>query len=459
MPDFPETLLSEAHRRVRRYLQDVGERRVFPSADDLALLEHFEQALPEQGSEALEVLRQLDQYGSPGAVASQGGRYFGFVTGGVVPAALAAKLLATAWDQNNGPSAGSPIAAKLEAIALSWLIELFGLPTESAGALVTGATMANFSALAAARHALLRRQGWDVEENGLFGAPEVKVVVSEESHSTVFKALQMVGFGRSRLHKVPTDAQGRMQAELLPQLDQRTLICVQAGNVNTGSFDPIMPIIEKARAAGAWVHMDGAFGLWAAVSPKYRHLTQGTELADSWATDGHKWLNTPYDCGIVLVREARALRSAFMPTNAPYLQQSSTGEREPLEYTPEASRRARGVEVWAAIKELGREGIAALVERTCAQAQRFAEGFRAAGFEVPHQVVINQVMVGFGDDQHTKRVIAAIQREGTLWAGSTLWKGRTFMRLSCSSWRTTQEDVERSLEAIIRCATAFPTKN
>jgi glutamate/tyrosine decarboxylase-like PLP-dependent enzyme len=310
--------------------------------------------------------------------------------------------------------------------------------------------MANFSALAAARHALLRRAGWNAEEDGLFGAPEIKVVVSEESHSTVYKALQMVGFGRGRVHKVPTDDQGRMRAELLPEPDDRTLICLQAGNVNSGSFDPIQAVIEKAKGSGAWVHVDGAFGMWAAVSPQLQHLSRGIEKADSWACDGHKWLNTPYDCGIVLVRDPKTLRSAFMLSNAPYLQQGQAGEREPLEYTPEASRRARGIEVWAAIKSLGRQGICDLIERNCAQAQQFAKGFREAGLDVPHEVVINQVMVSFGDDERTKRVIGAIQRDGTLWAGSTVWKGRSFMRLSCSSWRTTLEDVERSLAAILR---------
>lgn len=456
MPDFPQELLNQAHGRMERYLREIETRRVFPSGQDLSLLAHFDQPLPQQGLPAAEVLRLLDEYGSPNTVASQGGRYFGFVTGGVVPSALAAKLLGTAWDQNNGARAGSPVAAKIEEVVLDWLNELLGLPSGTTGAFVTGATMANFSALAAARHTLLLRQGWKVEEDGLFGAPEIKAVVSEESHSTVFKALQMLGFGRNRVHKVPTDEQGRMQAEGLPEFDENTLVCLQAGNVNSGAFDPIEVVCKKAKNVGAWVHIDGAFGLWAQVSPKHQYLARGIELADSWACDGHKWLNTPYDCGIVLVKDARALRSAFVLSDAPYLQQGGSGEREPLDYTPEASRRARGIEVWAALKELGREGLAQLVERTCDHALRFARGFRAAGFEVPHQVVINQVMVGFGDDERTRRVIAAVQQDGTLWAGSTVWKGRTYMRLSCSSWRTTADDVEQSLAAILRCASQTP---
>ncbi|MGL4612137.1 MAG: pyridoxal phosphate-dependent decarboxylase family protein [Trueperaceae bacterium] len=446
------TLLQETFQRTEDYLSTVHERHVFPAAEQLELLHHFDEPLPEQSTNVLEVLELLDHYGSPNTVASQGGRYFGFVTGGVTPAALAAKLLGTAWDQNNGARLNSPIAAKLEEVALEWLRQLFALPEDTTGAFTTGATMANFIGLASARHALLKKQGWNVEEDGLFDAPEFRVVISEESHSTIFKALQMVGLGRNRVIKVPTDNQGRMRAKDLPELDANTLVCVQAGNVNTGAFDDLAEICEKAKAAHAWVHVDGAFGMWAAVSEKHKHLTEGLEQADSWASDGHKWLNTPYDCGIAFVRDARAHRAAFMLSNAPYLQFGKTEAREPLEYTPEASRRARGLEVWATIKELGREGIAALVKRNCEQAQRFAKGFREAGFEVPHDVVINQVMVSFGNDDTTKQVIRAVQDDGVLWAGGTIWKGKTYMRLSCSSIATTIEDVEKSLESIVRCA-------
>ncbi len=445
-------LLQETFKRSETYLSGISEQRVFPSAEHLKLLEHFNESLPERGSDALQVLSLLDTYGSPNTVASQGGRYFGFVTGGVTPAALAAKLLGTTWDQNNGARLGSPIAAKLEEVALEWLRQLFALPEGTTGALVTGATMANFVGLASARHALLKKQDWNVEEDGLFGSPEFRVIISEESHSTIFKALQMLGLGRNRVTKIPTDDQGRMCAKDLPMLDANTLICVQAGNVNTGSFDDIAEICAKAKVAGAWVHLDGAFGMWAGVSEKHQHLTAGLNQADSWAMDGHKWLNTPYDCGIAFVRDAKAHRAAFALSNAPYLQFGKTEAREPLEYTPEASRRARGIEVWAALKELGREGVSALIQRNCEQAQQFAEGFRKAGFEVPHQVVINQVMVGFGDDETTKQVIRAVQEEGVLWAGATVWKGRTYMRLSCSSHATTTEDVEQSLESIVRCA-------
>jgi glutamate/tyrosine decarboxylase-like PLP-dependent enzyme len=448
-------LLRDALGRSERYLSEINEQRVFPSAEQLKLLEHFDEPLPEYRSDALEVLRLLDTYGSPNTVASQGGRYFGFVTGGVTPAALAAKLLGTAWDQNNATQLTSPVAAKLEEVALEWLRQLFALPEGTTCAFVTGATMANFVGLASARHALLKKQDWNIEEDGLFGAPEFRVIISEESHSTIFKALQMLGLGRNRVIKIPTDDQGRMQAKDLPTLDANTLICVQAGNVNTGAFDDIAEICAKAKAADAWVHLDGAFGMWAAVSEKHKYLVEGLNQADSWAMDGHKWLNTPYDCGIAFVRDARTHRAAFMLSNAPYLQFGKTDAREPLEYTPEASRRARGIEVWAALKELGREGVANLIKRNCEQAQMFANGFRQAGFDVPHEVVINQVMVSFGNDEATKQVIGAVQDEGVLWAGATIWKGKTYMRLSCSSHKTTAEDVEKSLESITRCARAI----
>jgi glutamate/tyrosine decarboxylase-like PLP-dependent enzyme len=452
MKPLGSTLLQEVFQRSENYLSGLSEQRVFPSAEQLKLLGHFDEAMPEQGSLAPQVLHLLDTYGSPNTVASQGGRYFGFVTGGVTPAALAAKLLGTVWDQNNGARLGSPVAAKLEEVALEWLRQLFALPQGTTGAFVTGATMANFVGLASARHALLKKQGWNVEEDGLFGAPEFRVIISEESHSTIFKALQMLGLGRNRVTKIPTDDQGRMRAKDLPALDAHTLLCVQAGNVNTGSFDDIAEICATAKAADAWVHIDGAFGMWAAVSDKHQHLTDGLNQADSWAMDGHKWLNTPYDCGIAFVKDSRAHRAAFALSNAPYLQFGKTEAREPLEYTPEASRRARGIEVWAALKELGREGIADLIKRNCEQAQQFAEGFRKAGFDVPHEVVINQVMVGFGSDETTKKVIRAVQEEGVLWAGATVWKGKTYMRLSCSSHKTTTEDVEKSLASILRCA-------
>jgi glutamate/tyrosine decarboxylase-like PLP-dependent enzyme len=387
--------------------------------------------------------------GSPATVASAGGRYFGFVIGGSLPVTVAANWLAGAWDQNCALRVMSPTGVHLDDVAVQWTAEALGLPVGCGGALVTGCTMANFAGLAAARHTVLARVGWDAEADGLFGAPPVTVVVGEEAHATLFKALAMLGFGRERVLRVPVDGQGRMRADALPQLAGPTIVCIQAGNVNTGGFDPAEEICAAARAAGAWVHVDGAFGLWAAAAPARAHLAAGFAAADSWATDAHKWLNVPYDSGVALVRDPDSLQAA-MSARAPYLQ---TGDgREPMHTSPDSSRRARGVEIWAALSALGREGLADLVERTCRHAERFAEGFRAAGYEVLNEVALNQVLVRFGDDEATRRAIAGAQREGTCWCGGTVWQGRTAMRVSVSSYATTEEDVERSLEAILRAA-------
>ena len=366
-----------------------------------------------------------------------------------MPAALAASWLVSAWDQNAAFFVQSPAAITLEEIALEWVRELVGLPEGTGGAVVTGATMANLSGLAAARHTLLAHAGWDTEADGLFGAPPITVVVGEEAHPSVLKALGLLGLGRRRALRVPVDDQGRMRADALPPLDDRTILCLQAGNVNTGAFDPAKAICPAARAAGAWIHVDGAFGLWAAASPEYRKLTAGFELADSWATDGHKWPNIGYDCGIALVRDAEALRAA-MSVQASYL---SLGEhREPSDFNPELSRRARGVELWAGLRSLGRSGMAEIVERTSSHARRFAAGLKAAGFRVLNEVVINQVLVSFGSAERTLRTIARIQRDGTCWCGSTVWQGETAMRISVSSWATSKEDVERSLAAMLKAA-------
>jgi glutamate/tyrosine decarboxylase-like PLP-dependent enzyme len=382
-------------------------------------------------------------------VAKNNGRFFGFVNGGCLPTALAASWLVSAWDQNAAFYVQSPTAIVLEEIALEWVRQLLGLPEGTAGAVVTGATMANFTALAAARHALLERAGWDVEADGLFGAPPITVVVGEEAHASVTKALGLLGLGRKRVVRVPVDGQGRMRADALPPLDARTILCLQAGNVNTGAYDAAATICPVAHVAGAWIHVDGAFGLWAAASPEYRKWAKGFEQADSWATDGHKWPNIGYDCGIAMVREPAALRAA-MSIQASYL---ALGEhREPSDYNPELSRRARGVELWAGLRSLGRSGMAEIVERTSGHARRFAAGLKAAGFQVLNDVVINQVLVSFGTPERTLRAIARLQTEGTCWCGSTVWQGQTAMRISVSSWATTREDVERSLAAMIKAA-------
>jgi glutamate/tyrosine decarboxylase-like PLP-dependent enzyme len=424
---------------------------VAPTAEAVAALRRLDEPLPDHPAEPEAVVALLDELGSPATMASAGGRFFGFVVGGALPASVAANWLAGAWDQNAGIVVLSPIAAKLEEVAMRWMLDLFGLPAECGAGFVTCATQANFSGLAAARHALCARQGWNVETQGLFGAPPFRVVVGEEVHVSVLKALTLLGLGRERVVRVPVDGQGRMRADALPALDHGTIVCLQAGNVNTGAFDPAAEIIPRAKAAGAWVHVDGAFGLWAAASPKHAHLVRGFEGADSWATDAHKWLNVPYDSGIVLVREAAHLQAA-MAVNAPYLVIGET--REPEHFTPDFSRRARGVEVWAALRSLGRGGLAELIARTCRHAARFAEGLRDAGYAVLNDVVINQVLVSFGDADATRRVVQAIQADGTCWAGTTVWQGKTAMRISVSSWATTDDDVERSLAAMIRAAGA-----
>ena len=410
-------------------------------------LAELDEPLPELPTKAECVLETLHRVGSPATMAMAGPRYFGFVIGGSLPAALAANWLAGAWDQCPGLFAASPIGAVLEEVSLRWLLDVLKLPSGSGGAFVTGATLANFTALAAARHTVLARAGWDVEADGLFGAPPITVVVGDEVHPSLIKALGMLGLGRSRVVRVPVDGQGRMLANEMPALSGPAIVCMQAGNVNTGAFDSAAEVCERAHSSGAWVHVDGAFGLWAAASSKYAYLVEDVARADSWATDAHKWLNVPYDSGLAFVRDAAALKSA-MAVTAPYLPQG--GHREPSQYTPELSRRARGVEIWAALKSLGRTGLAELIERNCHLAHRFATALEQAGFGILNEVVLNQVLVSFGDAARTRHVIERVQRDGTCWCGPTEWQGRTAMRISVSSWATREEDVDRSVAAILR---------
>ena len=447
-----KSILADAATRSIRYLETLDARSVAPTPEAVAALRAFDEPLPEKPADPAMVLRLLDEIGSPASTAMAGRRFFGFVIGGSLPVTLAANWLAGAWDQNTGLYRPTPGTAFLEQVSLRWLLELLGLPRECGGAFVTGATVANLCGLAAARHAVLKRVGWNVEADGLFGAPPITVVIGAEAHPSVTKSLGVLGLGRTRVVKVPVDAQGRMCADSLPASSGPTIVCVQAGNVNTGSVDPIAEICRRAHAAGAWVHVDGAFGLWAAAAPSRRHLVAGVGEADSWATDAHKWLNVPYDCGLAFVRDAHALQGA-MAITAEYLPTQSEF-RNPADFTPELSRRARGVEVWAALRALGREGVAEMIERNCAQARRFAARLTAAGFEVLNDVVLNQVLVAFGDAERTKRVIQDVQDEGTCWAGITVWQGRTAMRISVSSWATTDADVERSVDAIVRVARA-----
>jgi len=443
-------LLSDTAQRAVSYLESLTDRAVAPSQDAIEALGKLDETLPDSRTDAGEVLRLLDSIGSPATLGMAGPRFFGFVIGGSLPASLAANWLAGAWDQNSAYFSLSPTTATLERVALRWLLDLFGLPPTAAGAFVTGATLANFSALAAARHAVLSRAGWNVEADGLIGAPPITLIIGEEAHPTVFKSLGLLGLGRNRVVHIPVDSQGRMRVDSLPPVDGPTIICTQAGNVNTGAFDPVGEICGRVRGTGAWVHVDGAFGLWAMASPALRSLAAGIEKADSWATDAHKWLNVPYDSGLAFVREAESLRAA-MAITADYLPPAGL-HRNPSDFAPELSRRARGVDVWAALKSLGRSGTVEMIERCCRHARRFSEGLRSAGYEILNDVVLNQVLVSFGDADRTTSVVSGIQSDGTCWCGGTVWQGRTAMRISVCGWSTTDTDVEKSLRAMIKVA-------
>lgn len=444
------SILSDAAQRAHRYLENLPERSVAPTTDAVRGLDRLDGPVPNSGEPGEQVLAELDEIGSPATMASAGPRYFGFVIGSGLPTSLAAGWLAGSWNQNAAMEVMTPVGVRLERIALEWTRELLDLPTGIQGAFVTGDTLANFAALAAARQEVLARVGHDVAGQGMSGAPSITTIVGEEVHISVLRAIALLGLGRDRVVRVPVDGQGRMRADRLPTIVGPTILCTQVGNVNTGAFDPVQEISRVARAAGAWVHVDGAFGLWARAAPHRRELANGVEDADSWALDCHKWLNVPYDSGIVFVRHGSALRSAMATGPAAYLPSSSGGE--PFEFAPEMSRRARGVDAWAALRHLGRSGVASLVERCCEYARRFADRLTDAGFRVLNDVVLNQVLVSFGDDDATRRVVAAVQRDGTCWCGGTVWHGTAAMRVSVSSWATTETDIDRSADAVIRVA-------
>ena len=442
--------LIDAAQRGQKYLEDLGSRPVFPRLENVRRLESaLATDMPDGPTPADDVLAFMDEYGSPATVASAGGRYFGFVTGGTLPAAAGAHTLATAWDQNSFSYTSSPAAALFEQTALRWLKDIFGFPADSEGTLVTGATMANFTGLAAARHEVLRKAGWDVDKQGLRGSPPIQVIAGQEAHATLFKMISLLGLGRTNVVRVPVDSQGRMNAQALPAIQAPSIVCIQAGNVNSGAFDPAPEIIARAHAAGAWVHVDGAFGLWARTSPKRAHLMAGFEAADSLATDAHKWLNVPYDTGVALVRKAESLRAA-MSITGDYLLLGQ--HRDAIDLTPDSSRRARGIDVWAALRQLGRTGLAELIDRHCDQARWLADQLALAGVEILNDVVLNQVVVAFGDDERTRTAIAALQKAGDCWCGGTRWQGREAMRISISSWATTQDDLEISFRAILDAA-------
>ncbi len=444
--------LTEAFERATTYLTGLPERRVGPRATAAELHDALGGPLPTGPSDARDVVAHLAKGVEDGLLPSGSGRFFGFVFGGATPAALAADWLTTVWDQNAGLYAAAPAAAVVEEVAANWLVELFGLPAGTSVGFVTGAQMANFTGLAAARHEVLRRTGWDVESQGLIGAPTIRVLAGAERHDTIDRALRFLGLGTSCIVPIDVDDQGRMRADALAaalETEGPQIVCAQAGNVNTGAFDPIAEICDLAHAAGAWVHVDGAFGLWAAVSPELRPLVAGIDRADSWATDAHKWLNVPYDSGVVLCAHPEPHRAA-MSIRAAYLIQDENGQRDSLDFNPEFSRRARGFAVYAAIRALGRSGIAEIVDRCHAMARRFAETLAANGVAVLNDVVLNQVLVRFGDDDAlTRRVVSAVQQEGTCWMSGTTWQGKAAMRISVCNWTTDESDIDRSAAAVL----------
>ena len=428
------------------FLDTLADRAVAAAATPDELHARLGGPLPRQGLDARAVIASLAEAAEPGLVGIPSGRYFGFVIGGALPSALAADWLTSAWDQNAGLYVGGPSASVVEEVCRGWLAELLGLPPHVSVAFVTGCQMAHVTALAAARHAVLERVGWDVAADGLAGAPRITVVVGAKRHITLDRALRLLGFGASSLVVVPADGEGRMRVSELPPVEGPTIVCGQAGEVNTGAFDDLDAIADHVAGTDAWFHVDGAFGLWAAASPSLRRLVRGSERADSWSTDGHKWLNVPYDSGLAFCAHPGAHRAAMRVT-ADYLEQPDDGRRDQVDWTPEFSRRARGFPIYAAIRELGAEGIEALVDRCCGHARRFAELLAAGGLEVLNDVVLNQVLV-----RVPAEVVAAVQADGTCWLSGTQWDGGHAMRISVSNWRTTGEDVERSAAAILRAA-------
>ena len=453
-------LLRATAEHAADYLDGRDARAVDAAVDPSAALAGLTRTLGEEPVPAGDVIDDLVAQADPGITGMGSARFFGFVIGGALPAALAADWMVTAWDQNAGLASPTPSAAAVEQIAGEWLLDLLGLPAGASFAFVTGCQMAHVTALAAARHRVLASAGWDVEGDGLIGAPKVRVLVGEERHVTVDRALRFLGFGRNGIEAVEVDAEGAMRADALADRlgsgDGPTIVCAQVGNVNTGAVDPVGELCDAGHAAGAWVHVDGAFGLWAAATPRHRHLVAGSERADSWATDGHKWLNVPFDCGLAFVTDRDAHRAA-MAVTASYLQQGGQ-VREPIDWTPEFSRRARALPVYAALRSLGRAGVAELVDRLCACADRFASQLAAVpGIEVLAHG-LNQVLVRIDpDEERTDRLVRELQRDGTCWMSATTWRGVRCMRISVCNWQTTFDDVDRSVASVIRIRTDVST--
>jgi glutamate/tyrosine decarboxylase-like PLP-dependent enzyme len=447
--DVDATVLQVAVECAMEYATSVDGRRVAPGPEALAALAAFDEGLPDLGADPVATIRLLHQVGSPATVATTGPRYFGFVIGAAYPVALGSSWLSSAWDQNAALPVMSPVAAKLHEVTQGWLVDLLHLPAETAVAFVTGATMANASCLAAGRDALLARLGWDAQAWGMFGAPPFEVVISERAHSTVSKSLGLVGLGRQRVTVVPADDQGRMRADLLPDLDGPVLVCAQAGEVNTGAFDPFDEIADWLAQRSGWLHVDGAFGLWALAAPTRTGLVAGLGRADSWATDAHKWLNVTYDSGIAFVRRPADLRRTFASV-AGYLPPDAGFEA--MHNTPQSSQRARQIEVWSVLRTLGRQGVADLVTAACQAATTIAERLRDGGLTILNDVVLNQVLARLADGPTTEALIAEIQSDGRIWCGPTQWDGATAMRISVSSWKTGAADATFAADVILDCA-------
>ena len=454
MRDDLESLdaFERAKEHAYRYAQTIDARAVAPTEEALAALALFDEPMPEHMGSAVDIVDQLNTLGGPATVAQTGGRYFGFVNGGVVPAALAVRWLSDIWDQNSALYVMSPVTAKLESVCESWLTELLGLPSTVVAGFVSGTSMSICCGLAAGRYRLLHNAGWDVNQQGLNGAPPLRVITGEQCHATVKKAATFLGLGLNCIEYVPCDDQGRIREDALPPLDEHCLVVLQAGNVNSGAFDAFEPVCRAAKASGAWVHVDGAFGLWAAASSSLSYLTRGMSLADSWSVDAHKTLNTPYDSGITLCADRDALVGSLQTTGS-YILYSE--QRDSMLYTPEMSKRARGIELWATLKYLGRQGVDDLITGLHQRAVQMADLLVQAGFNVLNEVVFNQVVVVGNNTQETQQLIEQVQQSGVCWVGGSVWQGQNVIRISVCSWKTTEADILRSVEAFVAARKAI----
>jgi glutamate/tyrosine decarboxylase-like PLP-dependent enzyme len=442
-----KNLFNKAQNYALNYLDDVQQQRVFPSEQSLANLSVFDEMLPSETMDPDKILDLLHQVGSKATVAQNAGRYFGFVNGGALPITMAVSWLASVWDQNAALYVMSPIAAKLEQVCESWLIQLLGLPQHCVAGFVSGTSTATFCGLAAARYKQLQKHNWNINIQGLFGAPKLRLILGKQTHGTVVKAAALLGIGQQNIEWVDCDDQGRMDVHSLPELDESCILVLQASNVNSGAFDDFLQICGKAKQGGAWVHIDGAFGLWAAASSRFSNLCTGIELADSWSVDAHKTLNTPYDCGVILCQDSEALSEALQQKGS-YIQHSE--QRDSSIYTPEMSRRARGVELWSALKYLGKTGIASLVEQLHDHAQYFAHKLREHNFNVLNEVVFNQVIICCDTNNLTQITLKNIQASGECWCGGSVWFGRHVIRISICSWHTTSADIDRTIDVFVQ---------